>query len=113
MQTDCGILGPPLPWGEVDARSASGEGVRSIEQAYALTPTLSPRERELTARVARLSAMRSRRFHKLDIAVGVEFVGGQLALDRRQGPDVTERIHDGRDAIAPAGVLCGRAHNRA
>ena len=35
-----------LPWGEVDARSAAGEGVRSHDKFYALTPTLSPRERE-------------------------------------------------------------------
>src|SRR5688572_13597148 len=51
----CRLLRSPLPWGEVAARSAAGEGVRSIERPYALTPTLSPREREFTAVVATAS----------------------------------------------------------
>jgi len=38
----------PLPWGEVAARSAAGEGVRTIERAKPLTPTLSQWEREFT-----------------------------------------------------------------
>ena len=42
------LLRSPLPLGEVAARSAAGEGLRSIESPNALTPTLSPREREHT-----------------------------------------------------------------
>src|SRR6266404_3733501 len=33
---------PPLPRGEVGSRSDPGEGVRSIDRPYPLTPTLSP-----------------------------------------------------------------------
>jgi len=48
--------GPPLPLGELGSRLGDpGEGLRPIEGAYALTPTLSPWERERTADVATLS----------------------------------------------------------
>jgi hypothetical protein len=52
-------LSSPLPWGEVDARRASGEGVRSLDRFYALTPTLSPREREPISLDAQTRASKS------------------------------------------------------
>jgi hypothetical protein len=36
----------PLPEGEVESRSNSGEGLQHNDRAYPLTPTLSPWERE-------------------------------------------------------------------
>ena len=42
----------PLPWGEAGLRNNPGEGVQYIDRSSALTPTLSPRERELIAVVA-------------------------------------------------------------
>src|SRR5262249_19787081 len=51
----------------------------------------------------------SRRFDQLDVAAGVELRSGQFLLDGGERPDVPERIDDGGDAVAPAGVLGGGA----
>jgi hypothetical protein len=39
----------PLPWGEVELRSNSGEGVRPIDRPYPLTPALSQSKSDLSA----------------------------------------------------------------
>src|SRR4051812_40166147 len=55
----------------------------------------------------------SRRFDDLDIAARVELRGAHLLLDGGERPDVPERIDDGGDAVAPAGVLRLGAQDRA
>ena len=53
------------------------------------------------------------RFDELDVAARVVVRHRQPVLDRRQRPDVSERIDDGGDAVAPVGVLRRRADGRA
>jgi tripartite-type tricarboxylate transporter receptor subunit TctC len=56
VNLSCHAGGPPLPWGEVDARSAAGEGLRSIERVRPPHPNPLPAgEREFTAFAARFS----------------------------------------------------------
>ena len=52
-------------------------------------------------------AIRSGRFDKLDVAARVELFGGRARAGSSPAPRCAERVDDGGDAVAPAGVLCG------